>query len=66
MPSTTLASLTTLRLGGPANDVLQVADPDDWFELVRTIGDRQGDAPSPSVMAATSSPPTPATRAPSP
>ncbi|MFJ7277312.1 FAD-binding protein [Kitasatospora sp. NPDC098663] len=45
MPSTTLASLTTLRLGGPASDVLQVADPDDWFELVRTIGDRQQDAP---------------------
>ncbi|MFD4536259.1 UDP-N-acetylmuramate dehydrogenase [Kitasatospora sp. NPDC058397] len=45
MPSTTLASLTTLRLGGPASDVLQVADPDDWFELVRTIGDRQEDAP---------------------
>ncbi|MFE6744727.1 UDP-N-acetylmuramate dehydrogenase [Kitasatospora purpeofusca] len=45
MPSTMLASLTTLRLGGPAGDVLQVADPGDWFELVRTIGDRQEDAP---------------------
>ncbi|MGW4381246.1 UDP-N-acetylmuramate dehydrogenase [Kitasatospora sp. NPDC004531] len=45
MPSTTLASLTTLRLGGPAGAVVRVADPDDWFELVRTIGDRQEDAP---------------------
>ncbi|MFE2721443.1 UDP-N-acetylmuramate dehydrogenase [Kitasatospora sp. NPDC059327] len=45
MPRITLASLTTLRLGGPANNVLQVASPDDWFELVRTIGDRQEDAP---------------------
>ncbi|KJS57834.1 hypothetical protein [Streptomyces rubellomurinus] len=45
MSSTALASLTPLWLGGPASAVLQVADPDDWFEPVRTIGDRQEDAP---------------------
>ncbi|WP_157815547.1 UDP-N-acetylmuramate dehydrogenase [Kitasatospora sp. CB02891] len=45
MPSTTLAALTTLRLGGPTGDVLRITDPDDWFELVRGIGARQEDAP---------------------
>ncbi|MER5642849.1 hypothetical protein ABT095_38695 [Kitasatospora sp. NPDC002227] len=45
MPSTTLASLSTLRLGGPTSEVLLVANPEDWFELVRTIGDRQEDPP---------------------
>lgn len=45
MPHSTLAPLTTLRLGGPVGDILNLADPDDWLELVRTIGDRQEDAP---------------------
>ncbi|MGA5816662.1 FAD-binding protein [Kitasatospora sp. NPDC094028] len=45
MPRPTLAALTTLGLGGPVGNVLQVAAPDDWFELVRTIGDLQEDAP---------------------
>lgn len=45
MPHPTLAALTTLRLGGPAGHVLHISDPDDWVELVRTIGDREEDAP---------------------
>lgn len=45
MPRPTLASLTTLRLGGPVGNALHVSDPDDWFELVRTIGDREEHAP---------------------
>ncbi|WP_404868201.1 UDP-N-acetylmuramate dehydrogenase [Kitasatospora griseola] len=45
MPHSTLAPLTTLRLGGPAGNVLNLTDPDDWFELVRTIDDRQEDVP---------------------
>ncbi|MDH6111582.1 hypothetical protein P3T36_006762 [Kitasatospora sp. MAP12-15] len=65
MTSTTLASLATLRLGGPAGHVLTVSDPADWPEAVRAIGQQQEDAPWCWATAATSSPPTPGTPAPS-
>ncbi|MDH6132729.1 Tfp pilus assembly ATPase PilU [Kitasatospora sp. MAA4] len=42
--STTLASLTTLRLGGPVGHVLTVSDPADWPEAVRAIGQQQEEA----------------------
>ncbi|WP_406115001.1 UDP-N-acetylmuramate dehydrogenase [Kitasatospora purpeofusca] len=45
MPSTTLSSLTTLRLGGAVGNALHISDPGDWVDLVRTIGDRQEAAP---------------------
>ncbi|MFJ8432003.1 UDP-N-acetylmuramate dehydrogenase [Kitasatospora sp. NPDC094019] len=45
MPSTTLASLTTLRLGGPAEHVLTISTPADWADAVRTIGQRHEQAP---------------------
>ncbi|MFD7732198.1 UDP-N-acetylmuramate dehydrogenase [Kitasatospora phosalacinea] len=45
MDHPTLASMTTLRLGGPVANALRVSDPDDWAELVRTIADRQEGAP---------------------
>ncbi|MFF7990509.1 UDP-N-acetylmuramate dehydrogenase [Kitasatospora xanthocidica] len=45
MPSPTLASLTTLRLGGPAEHVLTISAPADWADAVRTIGQRHEQAP---------------------
>ncbi|MFI9269891.1 UDP-N-acetylmuramate dehydrogenase [Kitasatospora sp. NPDC052896] len=41
----TLASLTTLRLGGPADHVLPISDPAAWPEAVRTVGLRGEAAP---------------------
>ncbi|MFD7902968.1 hypothetical protein ACFV4G_12055 [Kitasatospora sp. NPDC059747] len=32
MPQDTLASLTTLRLGGPAGTVLTISDPAHWHD----------------------------------
>ncbi|MFF0387875.1 UDP-N-acetylmuramate dehydrogenase [Kitasatospora sp. NPDC004615] len=40
MPRTTLASLTTLRLGGPIDEPLRLSDPADWPELVQTVRGR--------------------------
>ncbi|MCX4748023.1 UDP-N-acetylmuramate dehydrogenase [Kitasatospora sp. NBC_01287] len=45
MPSTTLASLTTLRLGGPAEHALTISSPADWADAVRAIGQRDDQAP---------------------
>ncbi len=45
MASTPLASLTTLRLGGPAGYVLRISDPADWPDAVRTVGRREETAP---------------------
>ncbi len=45
MASTPLASLTTLRLGGPAGYVLRISDPADWTDAVRTVGQREETAP---------------------
>jgi len=41
MAHRTLASLTTLRLGGPAGHVLTVSDPAAWFDVVRSVGRRE-------------------------
>ncbi|MFJ4185485.1 UDP-N-acetylmuramate dehydrogenase [Kitasatospora sp. NPDC089509] len=41
MPQDTLASLTTLRLGGPAGTVLNISDPADWQDTVRAIGTQE-------------------------
>jgi UDP-N-acetylmuramate dehydrogenase len=41
----TLASLTTLRLGGPAGHVITVSSPADWPEAVRIVGRRGEEAP---------------------
>ncbi|MFJ1792940.1 UDP-N-acetylmuramate dehydrogenase [Kitasatospora griseola] len=48
MAPTTLAPLTTLRLGGPADRVLAVADPADWADTVHAIDQR--DEPAPAVL----------------
>ncbi|GAA1964042.1 UDP-N-acetylmuramate dehydrogenase [Kitasatospora viridis] len=45
MPSTTLASLTTLRLGGPAEHVLTISTPADWADAVRAIRHTNEQAP---------------------
>lgn len=45
MPGTTLASLTTLRLGGPAEHVLTISTPADWADAVRAIGQRGEQTP---------------------
>ncbi|AUY50953.1 UDP-N-acetylmuramate dehydrogenase [Streptomyces sp. CB01881] len=45
MPSTTFASLTTLRLGGPAEHFLTISTPANWADAVRTIGQRHEQAP---------------------
>ncbi|MGW2541703.1 UDP-N-acetylmuramate dehydrogenase [Kitasatospora sp. NPDC001574] len=45
MPHLTLASLTTLRLGGPVGEPLYVSDHDDWQELVHTVGRREEYSP---------------------
>ncbi|WP_051712192.1 UDP-N-acetylmuramate dehydrogenase [Streptomyces sp. NRRL S-350] len=45
MPQATLASLTTLRLGGPAGTVLHLSDPADWHDAARAIGAREQDGP---------------------
>ncbi|MFF4927120.1 UDP-N-acetylmuramate dehydrogenase [Kitasatospora sp. NPDC001261] len=38
MPQDTLASLTTLQLGGPARTVLTISDPAHWHDVARTVG----------------------------
>lgn len=45
MAHRTLASLTTLRLGGPAGHVITVSDPADWNDAVRTIARKDEEAP---------------------
>ncbi|MBD0710769.1 MULTISPECIES: UDP-N-acetylmuramate dehydrogenase [unclassified Streptomyces] len=45
MPPTSLASLTTLRFGGPIAEPLWLYDPDDWQELVHIIGRRREGSP---------------------
>ncbi len=45
MAHRTLASLTTLRLGGPAGYILTVSDPADWPDAVRAVGQRDEEAP---------------------
>ncbi|MBV6699954.1 UDP-N-acetylmuramate dehydrogenase [Kitasatospora aureofaciens] len=42
MAPISLASLTTLRLGGPAERVLTVSDPADWAEAARSVDQREG------------------------
>jgi len=41
----TLASLTTLRLGGPAGHAITVSGSADWPEAVRAVGLRDEQAP---------------------
>lgn len=45
MAPTTLASLTILRLGGPADRVLTISDPADWADAVRAIDQRDEGTP---------------------
>ncbi|QMU69154.1 UDP-N-acetylmuramate dehydrogenase [Streptacidiphilus sp. P02-A3a] len=45
MAHCTLASLTTLRLGGPAGHIITVSDPADWTDAIRTIDLRGEEAP---------------------
>ncbi|MFE3504750.1 hypothetical protein ACFXPX_12580 [Kitasatospora sp. NPDC059146] len=45
MPRRTLASLTTLRLGGPTGDTLTISDPNDWPDLVHGITRHGHEAP---------------------
>ncbi|WP_327067577.1 UDP-N-acetylmuramate dehydrogenase [Kitasatospora sp. NBC_01302] len=45
MAPTTLASLTTLRLGGPADRVLVLSDPTDWPDIVRAVHEQGERAP---------------------
>lgn len=45
MPRRTLASLTTLRLGGPTGDMLTISDPSDWPDLAHTISRHDQGAP---------------------
>ncbi|MFD4535186.1 UDP-N-acetylmuramate dehydrogenase [Kitasatospora sp. NPDC058397] len=45
MPQATLASLTTLRLGGPAGAVLNLSDPADWLDAARAISAQEQNGP---------------------
>lgn len=45
MAHSTLASLTTLRLGGPVERLLTISDPVAWPEAVRAVGQRDEAAP---------------------
>ncbi|MFF7637739.1 UDP-N-acetylmuramate dehydrogenase [Kitasatospora sp. NPDC008050] len=45
MAQPTLASLTTLRLGGPVERLLTISDPVAWPEAVRAVGQRDEAAP---------------------
>ncbi|MFJ4189385.1 UDP-N-acetylmuramate dehydrogenase [Kitasatospora sp. NPDC089509] len=45
MSRLTLASLTSLRLGGPIGDTQTIADPSDWPDFVRTIKRQGQEAP---------------------
>lgn len=45
MPRRTLASLTTLRLGGPTGDTLTISDPNDWPDFLHTINRHGHEAP---------------------
>ncbi|MFF2081311.1 hypothetical protein ACFVXG_41895 [Kitasatospora sp. NPDC058162] len=45
MPQDTLASLTTLRLGGPADTVLTISDPAQWPDATREVGHSEKNDP---------------------
>ncbi|MFF2078625.1 UDP-N-acetylmuramate dehydrogenase [Kitasatospora sp. NPDC058162] len=45
MPQDTLASLTTLRLGGPAGTVLTISDPAHWPDATRVVGHSEENDP---------------------
>ncbi|MFF3007763.1 UDP-N-acetylmuramate dehydrogenase [Kitasatospora sp. NPDC057940] len=45
MPQDSLASLTTLRLGGPAGTVLTVSDPAHWPDATRVVGHSEENDP---------------------